>query len=289
MESPPLILCIRIHITNTSKKFNYEVRSDVAKLAPAIIDVMEVAQTNGVRCWLNYGALLGMIREQRLLPWNNDAQLCCWYETNLSYKFKRITEELNKMGYHAIYYSTIGAISIRQKGVAVHITCYWQDGDYAVRPHESPSDFGYAPFTARIFYWLATFMGAYPSGLAGKNDVPLSINEFIKIVLVSGFRILPVFIRKKLFIFLINSSKLFGGVFQKTAIPVEYFEKLMLCDFYGGKVYVPGKSEQLLCLIYGKEWNVPKDAWSFYDEKNKGDSGIIFIDETWDYATMDII
>ena len=143
-----------------------DVKSDVEKLALAIIDVMEVAQTNGVQCWLNYGALLGVVRENRLLPWNNDAQLCCWYETNISYKFKRITEELNKMGYHAIYYSTIGAISIRQKGVAVHITCYWQDGEYAVRPHESPSDFGYAPYTAIIFYWLATLMGAYPGGLA---------------------------------------------------------------------------------------------------------------------------
>ena len=70
--------------------FVYKVRSDVAKLAPAIIDVMAISNKHGVKCWLNYGALLGIIREQRLLPWNNDAQLCCWYETNISDKFKRI-------------------------------------------------------------------------------------------------------------------------------------------------------------------------------------------------------
>ena len=39
-------------------------RSDVAKLAPAIIDVITVANKHGVKCWLNYGALLGIIREK---------------------------------------------------------------------------------------------------------------------------------------------------------------------------------------------------------------------------------
>ena len=86
-----------------------------------------------------------------------------------------------------------------------------------------------------------------------------------------------------------NSSKLFGGVFQKTAIPIEYLEELILYDFYGEKVYIPIKPERLLRFIYGKQWKVPKDDWSFYDEENKDETGIIFIDESWDYATIDII
>lgn len=278
-----------INITNTSKEFNYEVRSDVVKLASAIIDVMKVSKTNDVQCWLNYGALLGVVRENRLLPWNNDAQLCCWYETNISYKFKRITKELNKMGYHAIYYSTIGAISIRQKGVAVHITCYWQDGDYAVRPHESPSDFGFAPFSSIIFYWLATLMGAYPGGLARFNRLPLSMNELVKIILVSIYRVIPNFLRKRLFLFFINCSKLFGGVFQKTAIPMKYFDSFILRDFYDHSVYIPNNSEQLLSYIYGKDWKVPKDNWSFYSDENKDETGIRFIDAMWEYKDMDIV
>ena len=51
---------------NESKELVYEVRSDVAKLASAIIDVMKVSKTNDVQCWLNYGALLGVVRENRL-------------------------------------------------------------------------------------------------------------------------------------------------------------------------------------------------------------------------------
>ena len=80
---------------NNLKSENFEIRSDVEELAPAIIDIMNVALSNGVTCWLNYGALLGMVRENRLLPWNNDAQLCCWYEEDISIKFINITNQLN--------------------------------------------------------------------------------------------------------------------------------------------------------------------------------------------------
>lgn len=274
----------------TSEEFVYDVRFDVEKLALAIIDVMEVAQSYGAQCWLNYGALLGIVREKRLLPWNNDAQLCCWYDPIISDKFKKITEKLNEMGYHAIYYSTIGAVSVRQKGVEVHITCYWRDGKYAVRPHETPGDFGYAPFTAMIFYWLATFMGAYPGGLVRYNRLPLSMNDLIKMILVSIFRVIPKILRKRLFLFLLNCSKLFGGVFQKTAIPMKYFNNLILWDFYHHtRVWIPDKPEQLLSFIYGKDWNVPKADWSFYNDENKDNTGIIFIDNMWKYKDMDIV
>ena len=110
---------------NTSEEFVYKVRSDVEKLAPAILDIMDVARSNGVDCWLNYGALLGMVREKRLLPWNNDAELSCWYSTQIKEKFKSITDMLNKKGYYAIYYSSIGSIGIKSKGVVVNINIYW--------------------------------------------------------------------------------------------------------------------------------------------------------------------
>ena len=87
----------------------------------------------------------------------------------------------------------------------------------------------------------------------------------------------------------IRWSKKCGGQFQKTAIPAEYFNRLVMCDFYGSKVLVPDNPEKLLQFIYGKEWNIPKVDWSFYDEENKTDTGILFIDEMWDYSRMDVI
>jgi len=268
---------------------NYKVKSNVAKLAPAVLDVMEVAQSHGLRCWLNYGGLLGLVRENRLLPWNNDAELTCWFDENITEKFKLITDTLNKKGYHTFFYSTLGGLSIRTKGVIINISCYWREGEYAVRPHETPVEARNTAMPARVLYWIATFMGAYPRGLVGNSNLPLSRNEFIKVVLVSAIRIIPVKLRKKFFLTFIHWSKKCGGQFQKTAIPAEYFDNLVLRDFYGGKVLVPDNPEKLLRFIYGNQWNIPKVDWSFYDEENKTDTGILFIDEMWDYSQMEII
>ena len=268
---------------------NYKVKSDVDKLASAILDVMKVAQSHGVQCWLDYGALLGLVRENRLLPWNNDAELTCWFDENIAEKFRLITDALNEKGYHTYFYSTMGAISIRTKGVIVNINCSWREGRYAVRPHETPSGHGLAPITARVLYWIATFMGAYPSWFTGRSFRPLSKNEFVKVVLVSIIRSIPVALRKKLFLVFIRWSKKCGGQFQKTAIPAEYFDDLVMGDFYGGEVLMPSNPEKLVRFIYGKEWNRPKVDWSFYNEENKTDTGILFLDEMWDYSRMDVI
>ena len=61
---------------------NFKTQSDTVGLSKAIIDVTNVAKQHGLDCWLNYGALLGMVRENRLLPWNNDAHICCVHSAN---------------------------------------------------------------------------------------------------------------------------------------------------------------------------------------------------------------
>ena len=277
-------------MTNSKQVFtDYEVKSDVKALAVAILDVMEIAQSYGVQCWLNYGALLGMVRENRLLPWNNDAELTCWHDPNIAKKFRSITDALNEKGYHTYFYSTMGAIGVKKKGVVVNINCSWREGKYTVRPHETPSSHEYAPLIARVLYWMATFLGAYPGGFVGNTFRPLSKNEFIKIMLVSTLRVIPVALRKRFFLMLILWSKKCGGQFQKTAIPAEYFDDLVMGDFYEGKVLMPENPEKLLRFIYGEEWNIPKADWSFYSDKNKPDTGIIFIDEMMDYDQIEIV
>lgn len=267
----------------------FSIQSDVSKMAKTIQDVINIGESNGLTCWLNYGALLGMIRENRLLPWNNDAELCCWHEPGISQKFQIIVDELNSVGYACYYYSSIGAMSVRGEGVIVNVNCLWREGDNIVRPHENAAQAGYAPLISRVFYWIATFLGAYPSGFIRFNEQKISRNIVTKSVLVTILRIIPLFIRKKLFILMIQMSGWLGGKFKKTAIPAKYFNEFKKIEFYGGEVLVPEQSEGLLECIYGKEWNVPKENWSFYDKKNKNDTGVVFLNEKWNYQTMELL
>lgn len=273
-------------ITNTS---NFKVRSDTANMAIVIQKVMDISKLKGVDCWLNYGALLGMVRNNQLLPWNNDAELCCWFESDIHKKFKMIVDELNSLGYSAYFYSSNAAISVKSEGAIVNINCMWKNGNNAVRPHENAAQEGYAPKLSRVFYWIGLFLVAYPSGFIREENYKISRNMIIKSILITLFRLFPLFVRKRLFLTMIKISEYLGAQYIKTAIPAKYFSEFTLIKFYGGEVLIPKYSEGLLECIYGKDWKIPKENWSFYDKKNKNDTGIIFINERWDYSKMNLI
>jgi len=270
---------------------DFPIRSNINNLIHTIHDVTEVAQHHGVQCWLCYGALLGMIRENRLLPWNNDAELGCWYTIDINSKMKRIAADLNKRGYTVYYWGTIGTLSIKQTGADVNINCFWREGDYAVRPHEEiPSIHqGYSFIFARIFYEFGVAMGLYNDGFITTLRLSKSTKDLLKTICVGIFRILPCILRKNLFLFFFNISQKLGGIFQKTGIPLHFFETLSTIEFYGSNILIPKNSKELLKFIYGEQWNIPKDAWSFYKDENKSETSIVFIDEIWDYSQMEII
>jgi len=265
----------------------FKVRSDVEKLAPAILEIMEVTRDNGVDCWLNYGALLGMVREKRLLPWNNDAELSCWNTYRINEKFISITDKLNELGYYAIYYSSIGSIGVKSKGVVVNINIYWPEGSLAVRPHELPSTTG--SLLARIFYWLSIFMGSYPKKFDLSKRLHLPFSQLLKVFIISIFSIFTIDIRKIFIVYFINVSKKLGGIYQKTGIPAIYFKDFKMIKFYGSNAMVPKNSNDLLEFIYGKNWNIPMDNWSFYHDENKSKTGIKFLNQMWNYKKMDIV
>jgi hypothetical protein len=257
-------------------------------LAQDIIDIAEISKSVGIDCWLNYGALLGIVRENRLLPWNNDAEISCWYTDGIEKRLVQLTDKLNNLGYNCFYYSSIGSLCIKHKNNIININCYFVEGNNVVRPHETASNNGKDPILARIFYWLAIFMCSYPQKelMSGFN---ISKSEFIKRLLINIFRIVPKKVRTFSFFKLISVSKFFGGKYEKTSIPKHFFDELVLKDFYSTQLLVPKKSKELLSFIYGETWNIQKDNWSFYDNKNKSTTKIKFIKEVFDYKKIDFV
>ena len=228
----------------------FSVRSDVELLSDSLIEVLDIAEKAGIQCWVGYGALLGLVREDRLLPWNNDVELGCWYEDDINEKLLHVVDELNTKKYHACYYQTCGAISIRRAGVNIVINCFWCDGKYAVRPHESPSQPGYAPFLSQVAYWSAVFMATYPRGLLGGTYRILSINEAIKVVAVGLLSRLPLSWRRKLILLLFGLSERFGGTFKKTGIPIDLLSNFTTHYFNGAFVRIPANPEKILEFIW---------------------------------------
>ena len=147
---------------NQSARF--ETRSDTQELALSLIEINGICKKHGLYFWLNYGALLGMVREGRLLPWNNDVELGCWAHDTSKDKIKAIADHLNSAGYTCFYYSSFGTFSIKKGDrVDININLYWIIDEFAVRPHETACKYQGNNFLASLFYWLAVFIFMYPN------------------------------------------------------------------------------------------------------------------------------
>jgi hypothetical protein len=255
---------------------------DVEAMKCAIHEFSELLDQNGVSHWLNFGALLGLVRENRLLPWDNDAEINCWEDSLDVDLFVKITDELNCRGYDAYYLSSIAAISIKKKGVEIAFSSYRRDGNRAVRPHEAHSEPGHGNKMAKTFYFLSMLLTLYRSRRPSQAHFR-SYKSTIKLFAVHLVRLIPLFCRRRLYKHLQNLSAAFGGEYQMTAIPSTFYDATETVSFYGKPIMIPKSPELFLEYVYGKGWNIPKQDWHFHYDENKDETGIKFVEKKWDY------
>ena len=272
------------------KKF--KIRSDPKSLASSLIEVKKVCDNYGLFFWLNYGALLGMVRDKELLYWNNDIEVCCWADKLIDQKIISITDTLVSNGYRCFYYKSDGTLNIKDgDSIDININIFWEYNGYAIRPHEPRTEFNiHKSIIASSAYWIArsiyTYSGKFNKKLIfnkflNKKKISLSrqVKDFIKRIFILFFFYFPSGVKKSCFERLVSMSEHFGEKFQLTAFPIHYFKTFKKIKFYGSFMNIPKKSDDLLSYIYGYDWKIPKDNWSFYDEKNKSHSKMIYIDK----------
>ena len=66
-------------------------------------DVCDLLRKNRINFWICHGTLLGIIRENRLLPWDHDIDFAVWdHETDKNYKTIKnnfnVTAKMKEMG-----------------------------------------------------------------------------------------------------------------------------------------------------------------------------------------------
>lgn len=252
----------------------------------AIVDVCSVLEQHGIDYWLDCGSLLGIIREGRLLPWDDDADISCLQSSMSPTKYRSISGQLDGLGYEVYYSTIIGYISVRMNGVDVDVFIHGLEDEFAIRPHEYTRVF--RSRAARLFYWISRLLGTSRTGKI--NGVHFrSLKAVFKIVIVSLISLIPKHIRKALIVHCVKTSCRFGGVFQKSAIPIKYFRSFKRVKFYESEISVPTEAESYLQLLYGEGWRTPKPEWKYYSsETHQRESGVIFIDQPWDYENSSV-
>lgn len=245
-------------------------------------EVKEVLEMYHIEFWLNFGALLGAVREGKFIEHDDDIELNAWKHKITEHQMQKVCKELCQREFSTYYSTLTDYITIWKDNFNIAFSMYTLNGDKAERPHEHIYKSGVANTISRYIYWLSELFIIKHAGKVNKEALR-DIRRSVKFFAVSLANILPESIRRRIAILLRYISMKAGGEYGKTRIPAKFYLNLRDLIFYDMIFKVPSETEEYLVCIYGSGWRVPLKNWKFYDDENRAVVGIEIVKELWDY------
>lgn len=207
------------------------------------IDILKALKIN---YWVNDGTLLGIVRENRILPWDSDVDLGVW-KSDVS-----ISEIINIFKAHGFHYIEVlpvmDSLHFRIHDVQLDINLYTEhNGETSIKWAYNPVgtvDKLIVQITNKIF----------------ENDKRLHIHNnrkepaaifVVRHVLLFGAFFLTKRMRNKMYEFA-RSRYLYLGL----TYPTELMRTKKII-FKKKEIRVPLKCEKYLQLTYGEDWHIP--------------------------------
>ena len=222
---------------------------DEEKWSEVLKEIKHILDDTEVKYWLEWGTLLGAVRDGKFIPWDTDIDLGMVCAEGC--KVIARIEEFEKKGFKVDVTDTRISIS-RDHLVTVMVTLYRTRGDLAwdLQPKKAPKFkkiMGYFSMIAeRILYKKYL--------VKRKNQLR---TEKIVLTVIPGFA--DHAIRK----FLFNVYEWFGAEYCAFVVPKFYYENLDSISFYGMSFNVPSHVHDYLSLWYGEGWKEPDQNWAF--------------------------
>jgi len=212
----------------------------------ALKQIKEVFDEHGIEFWLNYGTLLGAIREKKFIGWDSDIDLAVW-DVN-SAVMKTCAKELSAKGFEIDLFSKVLSIKKENCPIPIGITFFRLNED-GTATADAAKIFDY-PGRFLHYLILRGLCNVYSSS---KKTVK---EKSVKIIHCTLTKFPPKF-KKALFrIAYLIFSKTRSFYFIR-AIPSKYFTNLSTISFYGMKFKIPSRTNEYLTYIYGASWNTP--------------------------------
>lgn len=186
-------------------------------------EVVLFLQKRGVNFWVDQGTLLGIVRDDALLPWDKDIDLSTWPED-----FEQIVQlrpDLERMGYYFELHEYKDCLFLsKEQGYAVEIARYQRVGDIAIRRNNGPRNRPVERFIKRLLDLLPDAIHFRLRNFGRRWHVKETIT----------FR-----------------------------TPAHYFSELRVIPFRDMNVPIPAATEAYLTFKYGPNWRVPVRDWDF--------------------------
>lgn len=242
-------------------------------------EVKEVLDMHNVEFWLNFGALLGAVRDGKFINYDDDIELNAWAYKVTEKHIKDVSKELCRRGFN-VYYSTLtDYISIRKHNIPIAFSLYTLEENKAVRPHEPMAN---ASIMTLIPYILSEVFSRNRVGRINLETI-LGLKRAIIFLAVTSTSLFPEILRRKIAILFRRISIKISGDYGKTRFPGRFYLELRNLAFYGATFKVPNDTEEYLEFVYGPDWRVPLKDWNFHDPDKRSITGIEFVNELWDY------
>ncbi len=259
---------------------------DELKAQKILEEVSGVFDEHGIKFWINFGVLLGAIRQGAFIPYDNDIELNAWKHEITEQQMRSISTELCRRGFN-VYYSTLtDYMSIRKDKIPVSFSIYTLEENYAVRPHEH---FMVHVKLTTLNMWIGKLSYVLSELFARQRNGKLTRETFASLkhiamfLAVSVTSILPHKLRRNIAIKLRELSiRKARDEFGVTRIPAKYYLQLAELEFYGNTYKAPAEAEAYIEFIYGPEWRTPIKGWHTYYSNISGDEPVTSSD-LWDY------
>ena len=218
------------------------------------IDLLEALK---IDYWVTDGTLLGIIRENRILPWDSDVDLGVWKSEASTLEIVNI---FKVNGFHYIeVLPAIDSLHFRIDDVQLDINLYTEhDGETSVKWASHPSGTVnklIVQITSKIFE------NDKRRHIRNKEKEPVAIFAFRYFLFFAAF-FLTKGMREKMYEFA-RSRYLYLG----SAYPTELMSTKKII-FKQREVRVPLKSEEYLQLTYGEDWQTPNTDYNWEEDTN---------------------
>ena len=219
----------------------------------------ELLRDNGINFWVCHGTLLGIIRENRLLPWDRDIDLAVWDHENDKEQVAKIFES---KGYQKeLFYADID----RPQGL--HFITEGKNLDINFfKKSESMSSWQGAVvmegFLNKLIIHIAHILFIKD---VRKIKLPVSRIKVFFYLLFSGLLFLGRIVLPNSFKRKIHQSALKRFSYFGYSYPTELlvFKEI---EYKGMTLQVPINSEKYLETTYGLDWKTPKKDYIWYED-----------------------
>jgi phosphorylcholine metabolism protein LicD len=220
-------------------------------------EVKEIFDKHHFRYWLDFGALLGAMRDGKIIEWDHDIDL-----GTMSNNWEKIVStipEFLKRGFCVTLENFKicnnlfrQSIIFERAGFDIAIVIFQTQGEYTL-------DAGFLP-TNRISSRLhSLYTLLITEGLPTMRSRKFKVAHKLQSLLPSQLR---KFLTKVVrLMYRASSSKLHLWI-----IPKHYFDRLGNIKFYGMSFKIPSDVENYLKYHYGEDWKTPKREWIWWED-----------------------